>query len=213
MELMQALASLDHDDESQWTEGGSPRMDVLKELTDNSELTRAEVIEAAPGFQQGSPMEVEDGEEDQEEAQEEVTVDEDQIDLDELDIRKMSTKKFAAMITTFGHEDLIDTLALVREDQSQLERDIESLMRLRKHHGMMKVLTQQAMKRTGVHETPQQAIQTYIKRSNQVRAGKVSDHKKAMSNINPRMLNPKSPLDQAMGHRKAIRGSKRPQRG
>ncbi len=213
MELLEALAALDHDDESQWTEGGSPRMDVLKELTENSELTRAEVIEAAPGFQQGSPLEgEEDAEEDEEEKAQEVEQ-VDQIDLDELDLRKMPHKKFSVMISMFDHDDLKDTLECVHEDQNQLERDIESLMRLRKHLGMMKMLTQKQMKRTGVQQTPQQSIQTYIKRSNQVRAGKVADHQKAMANIDPRMLKSKSPLDEAMGQRKTIRGSKRPQRG
>lgn len=53
-DILEALAKLDPADDTQWTDDGGPRMDVLQKLTDDKALTRAKVNEAAPQFSRES---------------------------------------------------------------------------------------------------------------------------------------------------------------
>lgn len=54
MSIADALNKLSADNNDDWTEAGLPSMARMKELTGNSELTRAEVGEAKPGFNRGA---------------------------------------------------------------------------------------------------------------------------------------------------------------
>ncbi len=49
MDLIEALALLEQANDEHWTQDGSPRLDVLKELV-GSTVTRADINEAAKGF-------------------------------------------------------------------------------------------------------------------------------------------------------------------
>jgi hypothetical protein len=57
MSLSAALASLDPNEESHWTSGGLPRMEVLEALV-GKELTRADVDEAAPDLKRSTAPEL-----------------------------------------------------------------------------------------------------------------------------------------------------------
>lgn len=48
MELKEALTKLDHANDGDWNRGGQPSIDRLKELTGDANLTRAQIVEAAP---------------------------------------------------------------------------------------------------------------------------------------------------------------------
>lgn len=48
--IEEALNALDPKNDAHWTSDGSPRMDVLQELTGDAALTRKQVKEAAPAF-------------------------------------------------------------------------------------------------------------------------------------------------------------------
>jgi hypothetical protein len=50
MTIDEALKALDKTNTDHWTADGSPRMEVLQELTGDPALTRRKVLEAAPGF-------------------------------------------------------------------------------------------------------------------------------------------------------------------
>lgn len=53
-QIITALATLDPDDEDQWTEDGAPRLDVLNDLL--PAVTRQQIVKAAPLFSQKNPV-------------------------------------------------------------------------------------------------------------------------------------------------------------
>lgn len=53
--IQQALAKLDPKNDAHWTSDGSPRMDVVHELTGNADLKRADITKAAPTFTRENP--------------------------------------------------------------------------------------------------------------------------------------------------------------
>jgi hypothetical protein len=53
-DILEALSQLDPNDDTQWTDDGGPRMDVLQKFTNDKTLTRANVNEAAPQFSRTS---------------------------------------------------------------------------------------------------------------------------------------------------------------
>jgi hypothetical protein len=55
MRILEALASLDPQDDAQWTEEGQPNLDLMRSLTENEELTREQVTEGAPHFVRTNP--------------------------------------------------------------------------------------------------------------------------------------------------------------
>ncbi len=50
MNIKEALATLDPADDAHWTSDGMPRMDVLQKLTRAPDLSRTQVVNAAPDF-------------------------------------------------------------------------------------------------------------------------------------------------------------------
>ncbi len=62
MNINEALATLDPDNDAHWTGDGMPRMDVLQKLTNVPDLSRTQVTNAAPDFSRASmaPEPVED---------------------------------------------------------------------------------------------------------------------------------------------------------
>lgn len=55
MQLLEALRSLHVDDDSAWTVDGQPKMEVLRDLTGDQNLTREHVVKAAPQFTRADP--------------------------------------------------------------------------------------------------------------------------------------------------------------
>ncbi len=49
--IVEALQSLDHVDDEQWTAAGLPKVETVQELTQNNDLTRSDIDEVAPGFE------------------------------------------------------------------------------------------------------------------------------------------------------------------
>lgn len=50
MEILEALATLDVENDEQWTSDGLPKVDVVSELTENDKLKRADIMAAAPEY-------------------------------------------------------------------------------------------------------------------------------------------------------------------
>jgi uncharacterized coiled-coil DUF342 family protein len=50
LSLKEAIECLDKNDDSHWTSTGLPRIEVLKELTENGDISRETIEEACPGF-------------------------------------------------------------------------------------------------------------------------------------------------------------------
>ena len=55
MDVLEALALLEQDNDEHWTNDGKPALAVVRELTEKPELTRAEITAAAPHFTRVSP--------------------------------------------------------------------------------------------------------------------------------------------------------------
>lgn len=53
--ILETVTKLDKTDDTQWTDDGLPRVEVVKALVDDSTLTRAQINEAAPGFSRNPP--------------------------------------------------------------------------------------------------------------------------------------------------------------
>lgn len=53
--IVAALAALDHNDNSHWTDDGLPRTDVVQRLTADNTIRRPEITEAQPGFVRQTP--------------------------------------------------------------------------------------------------------------------------------------------------------------
>lgn len=51
-DILEALATLDHEDPKHWTDDGAPLVEVVSELV-GSEVTRKEITDAAPNFARG----------------------------------------------------------------------------------------------------------------------------------------------------------------
>ncbi len=60
MNLAQAIAKLDPEDEDHWTADGLPRMDVLVEFTGDRSITRAQVSGLSPELTRDTAPEIVD---------------------------------------------------------------------------------------------------------------------------------------------------------
>lgn len=56
MELKEALASLDMENDEQWTKDGLPKVDVVAALVEDENLTRSAITDAAPQFTRENPV-------------------------------------------------------------------------------------------------------------------------------------------------------------
>lgn len=48
--IAEALQSLDHADDTLWTDDGAPRVDAVQRITNDDKITRAQINDALPGF-------------------------------------------------------------------------------------------------------------------------------------------------------------------
>lgn len=72
MDISEALATLDVENDEQWTADGLPKVDVVADLVDNDKLKRADILDAAPDFNRESTTKPDDSEADSEDDEEEV---------------------------------------------------------------------------------------------------------------------------------------------
>ena len=56
MNILEALAALDVEDNEHWTNDGQPAVAAMQEATGDAELTRAQITEAAPLFSRENPV-------------------------------------------------------------------------------------------------------------------------------------------------------------
>lgn len=182
--IVEALSMLDHDDDSVWTADGLPKVDVVRGLLGNDALTRAEITDAAPDFVRHSKPDKEefDGQEEASQAQEVSTAYD-----DALAARDSAEKELSKLNAQ---------LSLLREEISTKQQDIGRLNTL--------------IDRLSPSEPNQKAIGDYLESQKRIRLERHERQLSLMRGVDPRMLQPKSPLDQAMT-RKSQRGTSRPE--
>jgi hypothetical protein len=57
--ILAALAAMNHDDDSQWLDDGTPKTSAVQRLADDQTITRRDIEAAAPGFRRLLPVPVE----------------------------------------------------------------------------------------------------------------------------------------------------------
>lgn len=216
MELKEALASLDTEDDLMWTEGGMPKVDVIKELTGDDTLKRQDITDAAPQFTRENPV-IEIGEDEEEDEDEQEA--EDQEEVEEVsDPSDFIT--FEGPVAYFKEMMQMDEAEL-RSEADRLANRISSLAKLRAEAQL--AMEQNQLNHSNVKSRlaaiqpanrPQRDIQEHIRKQNELRAGKINSVaaiKKAIGVDGNVKLDGRSPLDQAFD-KKGGRGSQRPVR-
>lgn len=185
--IREALAKLDPANDMHWTSDGSPRMDVVEDLVGDKSIKRADVTAAAPAFTRENPV-LDPAPAAQEPSP---TNPEEPTDLDELEAR------LAEAEARLAEAEAVANAARRRMLDAQRARDavIEARDRARPVHenqlGIMQFLKSQA-------------------RIREQRAARMRALQEQMGGVDPRQLNGRAPIDQAMAHKRGF-GQNRPQ--
>lgn len=174
MELLQALKSLDVTNDDHWTGAGSPKMDIVKELTGNSELTRDDVTTAAPGLSRTDFvfLDIPESEEDREEVLEMI---EDDIDSLKAKLDQYNQKVVDAQLA------VADAQKAQKEAEDARDALLDKLQEV-----------EPTMSNT-------EQIRYYLESQQQQRAERALRSKNILQAIGADALAQKSPLDQALG--------------
>lgn len=210
MDIREALASLDATDDSLWTEGGMPKVSVIRELTENNSLERRDITDAAPQFTRDNPVvEIEEedeegGEEDAEEKEEEV------INVDDLPVDSVEFYKVVQSMTREEAEAAAQAVSQILSEYKEAARDLQKEM------DRLSINLQNAKQRVAAltpRNQNQMDIMAHIRKQNELRAqragvSRAAREKLGLADIS---MDPRSPIDQAMA-RKTGRGKQRPTR-
>ncbi len=223
MDIKTALASLDPTNEEQWTNNGSPRMDVIQKLMNDDSISRKMVTDANPSFTRETATQepvdaqeakaenddpaVQEAKPQEEEAiKEEVTG----IDIDNLtpEILKDIFSNEEALIA-FQNAAVLKVNEWNRS-KKLLHNKVINLSRLSEKATNF-LNRMRRSKTTGADPT----ISNYLAQQKKVREEKAARAKAFIdqgidANVLIGQLSGKSKLDQAMNQRKPARGSTRP---
>lgn len=186
--ITDALVFLDPEDDSNWTQDGLPRMGVLEKLLDNKDLNRQDVTDADPEFDREKARAMRKKKEDglHEHRSEEAEKAQEVEEADEVD-------------TT---ESLDQEIAELQKERSLLDKEIDSLVRLRD-----KLEDAKAEGRT--EKANMHSVQEFIKSQHKLRAERAQRSRLVMQVVGKTALDPLSKLDRAFA-RKTARGTRRP---
>lgn len=183
MEIKEALAQLDPENDAQWTNYGLPLVDVMRTLTGNEELTRQLITEAEPEFNREAARAARP-------VQEEVEA--------EAEVEAPAKPQPQLAVLDGEIQDLL-------KEKNELDKKIVALSRKRD-------AVQEREFRTRTPEDNIRSIQTYIKSQAQARMDRATNRQRFIeSGLTSRDLDPRAPIDQAMA-RKTQRGTQRPAR-
>jgi len=186
--IIEALKQLDLENDDHFTNDGSPRIDVVVELSGVKGLKRGDITGAAPAFSRDNPVfEITDEKED------EVTVEEETEDGDDLQALEIKAQK-AEDVLKEAQAKALEAEKAVLEAQRARDAIIEAREAERP-----------------VHEN-QQNIMNYLESQKRLREAKVNKFNKAVEGIDLKQLDPVAPIDKAMARKKG-HGLTRPTRG
>lgn len=205
--IKEALAQLDVLDDDQWTSDGAPRVDVVEKIV-GEVVTRKDIIEANPHFNRKFASEPKELDEDEDE-------DEDEQFAESVkhlsEVTPMTEKEFAVFIKEVPKEELEDVLSFLRIQQDAVEDDVKKIQDLKNRLVRAVAFTKARIANEIPNMSNQEAIRAYIETQRQLREERMAKRKAILSNISPRDLDPRAPIDSAMA-RKTGRGGKRPAR-
>lgn len=231
MNLQEALLSLEPLDGDQWTADGAPLLEVLKTLTGIA-VSRQEVLSAAPDFNRKSAEKPEDllmnsKDKDDEEPKEveeadSPTAEEDVEDLPEsseqseesvysVDTTSMSAHDLIKLLQSTPESQLKDFREAVHETHKEVVRAKQDADKAMVHSKRLLDITKNFVKTVVPEQTNAENIRAYLDQSQATRLERVQRSRSALKGLSPEDFNSKSPLDMAMGHRRA-KNTARPNR-
>ena len=219
MEIKEALAQLDGIDDSHWTADGAPAVEAVSEIV-GQKVTRAQITDAAPKFSREN-MDLEEindeettnaEEEGLREGQEEVDA---SILEDFTEMEPMLPNEFAEKVLRKADPRLLpDIESMLAEQISAVEAKEKEVEEMKRKVKLCKALTQTWIKRLVPDMSNQEAIQAYIRSSQQNRAKKTEEIREVLGGLKPEQiakLDPRATIDKAFA-RKTARGGQRPKR-
>jgi len=223
MDIREALSQLDGMDDAHWTADGAPATSAVSDLV-GSKVTRAQITDAAPKFSRENMdlTEIEEEttnaeEEGLREGQEEVT--DEPVDASILsefaDMEPMLPNEFAEKVLHKTDPRLLPQIETMLAEQLQAveakEKEVEEMKRKVK---LSKALTVTWIKQLVPDMSNQEAIQAYIRSSQENRAAKAQEIQQVLGGLKPAdiaKLDPRATIDKAFA-RKTARGGQRPVR-
>lgn len=221
MDIKEALAQLDGMDDAHWTADGAPATAAVSEIM-GQKVTRTQITEAAPKFSRENmdltDVETEkentDAEEGQEEEVAEAPVD-GSILSEFAEMEPMLPNEFAEKVLHKADPRVLPQIETMLAEQLQVveqkEKEVEEMKRKVK---LCKALTVTWIKQLVPDMSNQEAIQAYIRSSQENRAAKAQEIQQVLGGLKPAdiaKLDPRAAIDKAFA-RKTARGGQRPVR-
>jgi septal ring factor EnvC (AmiA/AmiB activator) len=215
--IIEALKTLDPKNDEHWTGNGDPVIAVVSELIKDPKLKRAQITEAAPEFNRNNLVLPGDKPDTASLPSLESLPKEEQ---DQVNAILNDDKPFNAPEPDDGATPGPETTELdqARAEVDRLNAEVTEANRAieaAKQHAAEKT-NELAAAEARMHalipnNDNQSAIQAYIAQQNADRAARAASRQAIFQGIDPRTLDPRSPIDQAFG-RKTQRGTQRPAR-
>lgn len=236
MNILEALQSLDTLDDDQWTNDGSPKVDVVNALVEGETVDRKAIQTVAPQFTRQNPTvelpvpsspsgEDETSGDDAAGEPTDETADQDVVNSDESPEGETNEAEIALQAyldgDLMGHQSFLawlkqqDSGILVPLEEivaGQLEEAHAAIRRAENVAGHLKLslgYVRTAVKANIPDMSNQKAIQTYIAAQAENRGVKKETAQKMLAGVDISKLDYRSPVDRAMA-RKTGRGTARP---
>lgn len=231
MDLQEALLSLDPLDDDQWTENGAPLLEVLKTLTGVA-ISRQEVVSIAPDFNrksaekpEGLLMNSKDKDDEEPEKAEEPdsptteevveelpeTPEQSEEPVHSVDTTSMSAHDLIKLLQSTPENQLKAFRGAVHETHKGVVRAKQDADKAMVHSKRLLDITKNFVKTVVPEQTNAENIRAYLNQSQATRMERVKRTRLALKGLSPEDFNSKSPLDMAMGHRRA-KNTARPNR-
>lgn len=232
MQLNEALDVLDPANDEHWTSNGSPRMDALHALTGDDTITRRQVVEARPDLMRDTaPEKTEEvasalGAPASTEGSEDAAANPEEPSSEDIAPEVETTEAVAPEPAAEPKPaPTIDQLKTLRDEKA--ERMLEAQRTATNAKREADLLANEVNTMNRQIDNMEQAAdpnhgtagtRAYLKQQNKNRLDRARGLTKfrEMTGVQAadvaKAMNPKSPIDQAMGQRRATRGSQRPTR-
>lgn len=192
--IQTALAELDHSNDDLWTDDGAPKVDAVAGILGRP-VSRADIIAAAPKFVRGSDAPVDPMK---------------HLRQPEPEEPKPSTDPHErARLEQARDETLVEMDREVQAATDALEKAKKALDAANARRD--EYLTQ--VPEGFDHNSDQAARMAIIHRNQEERAAKVLRSRDALKGVDPKDLDPRTPLDRAYASRRKGRGETTPNRG
>lgn len=195
--INQALLSLDPSNDDHWTSDGSPKMEAVAQFLDQ-EVTRKDIIQAAPEFNRTHAMSLKEQEDDEDrdeqEEQGEPEVSEEEDVQEKADEAEETQDKPVASAEGWCPDELLNKLRRAQEKHAHLENLSRKAQDAARAANDEVAKLEEEIEKHRPRHSDQEQIMKYIRNQNEQRA------KRAGQVIQTKV--PRSKLDQTLNNRK-----------